>query len=237
MTDEMNNSLDTQTGDAPPNDTTPLWWIDDNLPGSGDRPDWLPEKFKTAKDVANSYKELESRLGSAPKEYDFSKGESWLDPEFESIKQMADYAKSKNVPQDVMDKVLESVGSYIEDFKVDFAKEKEKLGPDADDRLQVLDNWAKANFSEETFDALTSTMNNADAIKAIEEIRTKMIENNNNIPSGNESSDNGAASIEDLQAELTENLDKYKNDPKWRREYQRRLEQASKDGPYSDKEY
>ena len=44
-----------------------------NIPeddSSGDRPEWLPEKFKSPEDLANAYNNLESKLGSgeAPSE-------------------------------------------------------------------------------------------------------------------------------------------------------------------------
>ena len=35
---------------------------------SQDRPEWLPEKFKSAEDMAQAYSELEKKLGQAPKE-------------------------------------------------------------------------------------------------------------------------------------------------------------------------
>lgn len=213
------------------------WWIDDSTPGVGDRPEWLPEKFKSAKDVVNSYSELEKRLGSAPQEYDFSKGESWLDPDINAFQEFADYAKSKNVSQDVMDKMLESMDGYLSEFRVDYDAEKAKLGKDADERLERLDNWARSNFSEDTYDALTSSLNNAEAILAIEEIRSKMLDGNTQVPNGNESTMNSASSMEDLQAELDENLDKYKTDPKYRRDLQRRMEYASSKGPFVDKSY
>ena len=33
-----------------------------------DRPEWLPEKFKTPEDMSKAYSELEKKLGQAPKE-------------------------------------------------------------------------------------------------------------------------------------------------------------------------
>ena len=33
-----------------------------------DRPDWLPEKFKSAEDMANAYSELEKKLGAGANE-------------------------------------------------------------------------------------------------------------------------------------------------------------------------
>src|SRR5690606_12592008 len=96
---------------------TPTWYWDENTPGNGARPGWLPEKYKSAADVAKAYSELEKRLGQAPNEYDFSKGESWIEADYEPFQQMADFAKQHHVPQAVMDKMLETVGLYLDEFK------------------------------------------------------------------------------------------------------------------------
>jgi len=39
-----------------------------DVPQTEDRPEWLPEKFKSAEDMAQAYSELEKKLGQAPKE-------------------------------------------------------------------------------------------------------------------------------------------------------------------------
>jgi hypothetical protein len=231
----MTSSIDPKfTAQDAPKDAS--WYIDEGIPGTGDRPQWLPEKFKSVADVAKSYSELEKRVGSAPKEYDTSKGESWIDPDYVPIQEMLEYAKGKHVPQDVLDKVFESVGSYLDEFKVDYSEEVQKLGDKAQERLQVLDNWAKSNFSEETYAALTNNMRTADAIKAIEEVRNKMNANTTQIPTGNYDANNNAPSLQDIQSELNKNLDKYKSDPTYRREMQHKMELASKNSTYQDKQ-
>lgn len=203
-----------------------------------DRPEWLPEKFQTPAEMAKSYTELEKRLGMAPKEYDFSKGESWIDPNHQSFQDLANYAKSKNVPQDVMDKVLESMGSYLDEFQIDYDAEKEKLGKDANERLEKLINWTKANFSEDAYNAITDSLRDAEGVKALEEIRQKMLDANVTVPGGNEDSSSESSTLEDLQAEMTENLDKYKSDPKYRRDLDNRIAKiAEKSGTFTDKQY
>lgn len=200
------------------------WFWDDNTPGTGERPQFLPEKYKSVADVAKAYKELESRLGTAPKEYDFSKGESWIEPDYEPFQEMAEYARSKHVPQDVMDKMLESVGLYLDEFKVDMNEEKSKLGEKATERLQVLNNWAKSNLSEKSFNALTAGMRTADQIEALEEIRNKMLNNTTMVPGGNTSVSTGGMTIEEYRSELNANFAKYKTDPAYRKEMERKLE-------------
>lgn len=219
----LNTQLDNRGMDGA---TGPAWWWDKGTPGTGDRPEWLPSKFKTVEDAARAFSELEKRLGSAPDQYDFSKAEKWIDADFDSFKEMAAFAKSKHVPQEVMDKMLESVGSYLDAFTVDTNSEKLALGENAEDRLRVLNNWAKSNFTDETYKALTSNLRTADAVKAIEEMREKMIQNNTTIPTGNETS-TPVLTVQEVQMELEQNLDKYQSDPNYRKEIQRKIALAS----------
>ena len=212
------------------------WWIDEGMPGTGERPQWLPEKFKSVADMSKSYNELERRVGSAPNEYDTSKAKSWIEPDYAPIKDMLEYAKSKHVSQDVMDKMFESVGKYLDEFNIDYNEERTKLGDKAEESLNVIDNWAKSNFTPETYDALTNNLRTADAIKAIEEVRTKMNSNTTAIPSTQHDLNSAAPSLQDIQSELTKNLDKYKSDPAYRREIQSKMELASKNSGYQDKQ-
>lgn len=233
-----NNNVDISAGDTgqPDQSAEPSWWWDANTPGSGERPDWLPEKYKSAEDTARAFKELEKRLGAAPEEYDWAKGDGWIDMDYQPFHDMAAFAKSKHVPQEVMDKMLETVGMFMDEFKVDYAEEKMALGENAEERLRVLNNWAKSNFSEETYKALTGNLRTADAVKAIEEMREKMINNNTTIPTGNEVAQN-SPSLSDVQLELNQNLEKYKSDPNYRKEIQRKMAAASAQSQYVDKHY
>jgi hypothetical protein len=80
-------------------------------------------------------------------------------------------------------------------------------------------------------------MNTAEAIKALEEIRTKMMNNNTMIPNGNDSADTAVATVDDLKNELANpaNLAKYKSDPKYQADWRARMEIASKNSGYIDK--
>ena len=131
--------------------------------------------------------------------------------------------------------MMESVGKYLDEFKIDKKEELSKLGDKALERLQVLDNWAQSNFSKESYEALTTNLNTADAIKALEEVRVKMNTNATTIPTGHAE---GAAipSLQDIQSEMNKNIDKYKTDPIYRREMLAKMEAASKNSGYMDKE-
>jgi len=222
------NALPADTGNPgePEHAPEPSWWWDANTPGEGERPDWLPDKYRSAEDTAKAFKELEKRLGTAPEQYDWSKGEGWIDLDYQPFHDLAAFAKSKHLPQEVMDKMLETVGMYLDEFNVDYNEEKKSLGENAEERLRVLNNWAKSNFSEHAYDALTANMRTAESVKAIEEIREKMMQNNTTIPTGNETTSQ-APSLGDVQIELNQNLQRYKDDPKYRQEIQRKISLAT----------
>lgn len=203
---------------------SPSWWLDENTPGFGDRPNFLPEKYKTVADVVKAHKELEQRLGSAPAKYDFSKGKAWIEEDYEPFQHMAEFAKSKHVPQEVMDKFLDTVGLYLDEFKVDINEEKAKLGEKASERIQVLNNWAKSNLSEKAFEVLSGSMRTAEQIEALEEIRSKMLGGNSMVPGANAAPAQAGMSLEEYRSELNANYSKYKSDPHYRKEMERKLE-------------
>lgn len=222
---ESVSTTDVANKEATPGEgEAPSWYWDENTPGKGERPSFLPEKYKTVADVAKAQRELESRLGTAPSEYDFSKGSSWVEPDYEPFIEMAEYAKSRHVPQDVMDKFLDSVGLYLDEFKTDMTEEKAKLGENATERLQVLNNWAKSNLTEKSFQSLSAGMRTAEAIEALEEIRNKMLSSNTIIPNGNAAITQAGITIEEYRSELNSNFDKFKTDPHYRKEMERKLE-------------
>jgi hypothetical protein len=224
-------------GNATPPDTTPedsgtnegessgaSWHWDDNTPGTGDRPDWLQPKFKSVAEAAKSFNELEKLKGSAPQAYDYAAGESWIEPDYEPFIEMAEFAKKNHVPQVVMDKFLDSVGKYLDEFKVDINEEKQKLGANASERLKTLNNWAQSNLSQKSFEALTAGMRTAEAIEALEEIRNKMLGQSSMVPGGNESVATGGMTMEEYRSELNANFNKYKTDAHYRKEMMRKLE-------------
>lgn len=202
------------------------WYWDEGVPGSGERPSFLPSKFKTVVEAAKSFVELEKRIGTAPDQYDLSKAESWIDPDYEPFEEMAQYLKSRHVPQDAVDKVLESVGLYLDEFKTDIKAEREKLGENASERLRVLNNWAKSNLSESAYHALTSNLRTADAVLALEELRSKSLGNSVFVDGNPSEVATAKESIDDIKNEMRKNMDQYKKDEKYRDTIRARLEKA-----------
>lgn len=216
------------------NNEQPKWFIDEGIPGIGERPSWLPDKYKTVADLARSNSELEKRYGTVPDKYDFDKSK-FLDPDYVPFQELQEVAKERRVPQEFIDKMIESVDKYVDEFRTDTAEELKKLGDNAKERVITLDNWAKANLSREAYEGLTNSLSNAESIKALEELRGKMMSNTPQVPN-NQGNVSGGQSLDDVKMELQNNLQKYKDDPKYRLDIQKRLEQAAKNVPgYVDK--
>lgn len=215
-------------------EVSPSWYIDEGRPGVGDRPEWLGEKFKSAADLAKSYTELEKKFGTPPENYDFSKSK-FIDPDYVPFQEFLQLARDKRVPQDVIDKMLTSFDKYMDEFSIDYTEEAKKLGDNAKERLSTLDNWAKANLSLESYEALTTNLKNAEGIKALEELRGKVMSSNTMIPNGNDSAVNSTQTLDDIRSELSRNLEKYKTDVVYRNDIQSRLGIAAKASGYVDK--
>ena len=210
---------------------SPKWWIDEGVPGVGDRPQWLPDKYKNVKEAVNSGLELEKKLGTAPvTDYDFGEYGEHFDKEHEAFKELQAFAKDKRVPQEVVSKMLESFTKYGQSLIPNADAEKAKLGPDADKQLDILNNWAKSNLSAEAADALFDSMQSAGSVKAMMEIRAKMIGTTNpSIPNGAEQQAGSVETVADLAKELSvpTNFEKYKTDELYRADWKRRNEAAT----------
>lgn len=230
------NPNGTEVVTSSPAAETPSWYIDEGVPGVGQRPSWLPDKYKSAADLAKAHGDLEKKLGFVPDDYDFSKSK-FLDPDYVPFQEFAELAKGKRVPQEVMDKMVESMDKYMDEFTTDYTEETKKLGDNARERLTTLDNWAKANLSEGSYEALTSNLRSADAIRALEELRGRMMDNATMVPAGNDDGKSSQATFDEIKAELNDpaNLKKYKEDPKYQKDWRTRLEMASKNSGFLDK--
>lgn len=191
------------------------WFIDEGVAGVGERPDWLPPKFKTVKSMADSYNILEKKFTAPTADYDLSKGEGWFNSEFEPLKELVDTAKKSHVSQEVIDKMLSSVGDYLNKDSFDEAAELAKLGEGYEQRIETIANWAKSNMSEKGFKALSEMAMSADDILAIEELRNLHMSNQNQIPT-NQNTQTSHKTLNDLQKEMISNYDKYKTDKSYR---------------------
>ena len=135
-----------------------------------ERPEWLPEKFKTAEDMANAYAELEKRMGAGAKE----------DTEEQPQEQQEDNDQAEEAPnynQAVVDasqeffandgqlseetyKKLEEVGlpkdlvdSYAAGQQALMQSEEAQIQGVANGQYDEMAEWANDNLPQEEIDA------------------------------------------------------------------------------------
>lgn len=94
----------------------------DTTTNSEERPQWLPEKFKTPEDLAKAYAELESKIGKQPEKAPEDKPQDLPDP-------------TKATDAEV-DKTLADRGLNLADFSAEFA-EKGELSPESYKKLEA----------------------------------------------------------------------------------------------------
>ncbi len=91
--EELGSSSTPEAGDGnQPVDETPV--EGDENSSSEDRPEWLPEKFKSPEDMAKAYSELEKKLGQPKVTEDTPKSNEKKPPKPEEIPEGAEQAKA-----------------------------------------------------------------------------------------------------------------------------------------------
>ena len=98
------------------------------------RPEWLPEKFKTPEDFAKSYTELEKKLGTVPKapdEYDYSflKETTLNDIDEAQTGELTTMFKNLNLSQDQVKGVLGMYNDAIQEVQQQY---QEQMQPQTD---------------------------------------------------------------------------------------------------------
>lgn len=167
-----------------------------------ERPDWLPEKYKTPEELSKAYKELESKLGS--KEEDLRKAiteelqteayknrpesagayelpdsinaESAVDSEL--LKWWSDHAFENGYGQEEFQKGIEMYAAATQVSGPDFEAEEKRLGDNAKDRVESASLFANKFFPKETLPAIERMCETADGIIALEHIMESMKDGN-----------------------------------------------------------
>lgn len=163
-------------------------------PTSSDRPEWLPEKYKSPEDLANAYKQLESKLGTKEEDLRNSileelQADAYKDrpesagayelPEIidgeeavssELLQWWSEHAFENGYSQEEFQKGIEMYASSAMGEQVDPAAELLKLGDSANDRIQSASMFANKFFPAETMPAIERMCETADGIMALEHI-------------------------------------------------------------------
>ena len=157
--------------------------------GDGDRPEWLPEKFNSAEDMAKAYSELEGRLGSneeyeeaeeveiredlenAGVDYDALSQEFWGNGDLsdESYEALED----AGIPRSIVDSYIEAQLNMVEAQRGDVMNEVG--GPEG---YEQLTEWAADNLEDGEIDYFNNVMDSNDfqaiqmAVRAIDARRS-----------------------------------------------------------------
>ena len=195
---EVQSEAPTQEEGLPPAEERDFVVAEDLEQPSNDRPEWLPEKYKTGEDLAKGYKELESKLGT--KEADFRakfmeeiQSEAFKDrpetagdyqlPAFVDQEQAVDndllrwwseHSFENVYSQDEFQKGLEMYMQASMADVPDSEAEMQKLGDNANARVEAAALFANQFFTEEHMPSIERLTETADGLQALEFIMEKM---------------------------------------------------------------
>lgn len=163
-----------------------------------ERPEWLPEKFKSAEDLATAYSSLEGKLGQKEEEYknaflkeleqeayanrpesagDYELPEG-IDDELASGNELLDWwSKTAFENGYSQDEFSEGINMYLNAINADvpdYDAELEKLGDNANARTEAVSLFANQMFPEEQLPAIERMCETADGVMALETIMNAM---------------------------------------------------------------
>jgi hypothetical protein len=145
------------------------WFYADGVKGTGPRPDWYKgDKYKTLAEQARAYPEVEKKVGELtakvkslepkppPEKYelpDLSQlgGDMEWKKDDPLLAKAFEVAKKHSISQEVFNALaVDVMMPIIRNYEmIDIAAEKAALGDRADERMDGITAWAKANLPEE----------------------------------------------------------------------------------------
>lgn len=163
-----------------------------------ERPEWLPEKFNTPEDLASSYSQLESKLGTSQDEMrealvaefeqealanrpatvgDYVVPEELSENDVndnELFQWWANHAFENAYSQQEFEDGIKMYAKALEGTQPNLEAEKAALGENADARIEAVDLWSQKFFPEEHADAILSLGSTAGGIEALEYLMNQM---------------------------------------------------------------
>lgn len=161
-------------------------------PPAPERPEWLPEKYKTGEDLAKAYKELESKLGAKDDDIRNSiieeiQKEAFADrPETagdyvlpdsinadESVDNdllnwWSEHSFENGYSQEEFEQGIQMYAQAVLGNQPDIEAETAKLGDNANARIDAASSWASKFFPQETIPAIERLCETSEGIIALE---------------------------------------------------------------------
>ena len=165
-----------------------------------ERPEWLPEKYKTGEDLANAYKALESKLGTKDEDLRKSIEEELkanalkdrpetagdyslpdivneeLAVDNDLLKWWSDHAFENGYSQEMFE---QGIQMYAESApQVDLSAELEKLGENANARVDAASAFALKTFGKESVPIIERLFESAEGVMMMETMMEAMKDGN-----------------------------------------------------------
>lgn len=167
---------------------------------ASDRPEWLPEKFGSPEDMAKSYGELEKLIGGKKEDFkdiiltelaEESRAEAPETAEAYELPSLVEGISEEMVNENPLtewwrgrcheigatnEEFQDGINQYIDKLMLpnqpNLEGEVEKLGENAQERLDHVTNFAQTFFSPEQFELVSATLGtSAEGIEALERIQ------------------------------------------------------------------
>lgn len=202
----------------------PSWAYAEGINGEGEAPEWFKSsKYKSVADQAKAYADLEGKFGAftgSPEEYEVSMPEG-IEGEFVEgdplMAEFQEWAKDNQVNQkaftDLVHMFVRNEQGAYQKEQQDIEAELSALGDNAKQRIQNMNDFAKANLSEEHYQGLLQATTSASAVEAVEALIE--MTRGYKIPANDDEVDTGV-SHSDLKARMAD--PRYQTDPEFRKE-------------------
>ena len=209
-----------------------------------ERPEWLPEKFSSAEDLANAYSSLESKLGQKEEDYrtafmeeiekeayanrpetvgDYQLPEGIdesLAGDNELLQWWANHAFENGFNQEEFSEGINMYLGAINADVPDYDAELARLGDNASARTEAVSLFANQFFPEEQLGAIERMCETADGIMALETIMEAMKDG------GPTSEQMGMARMDEKQLQQMMLDDRYHNPTKRDPNFVRQVEEG-----------
>ena len=163
-----------------------------------DRPEWLPEKFKTEKDLVESYQNLEKKIGQKEEDLKRSWEEELNKVAFENRpEKKGDYILPENIDQTMsadnpllkwwvdhsfdngfsQDEFAEGIKMYTEGLQANLPNEDQEIArlvDNSNERIQAVELFANKFFPEDMLPSVEKITETADGVFILEHIMEKL---------------------------------------------------------------
>jgi len=161
----------------------PSFYYAEGIAGTGDKPEYLKDKYQTVEAQARAYGDLEGRFGAftgAPDDYQVLLSQEQadagmeLDAEDPFISSMLEFAKESNMNQAGVDGLINlhlmNEATRSDELKTFQAEQVAALGENGQGRIDNLEKWGNANLPSDMVDGFKDLVHSAESAKAVEHL-------------------------------------------------------------------